>query len=134
MKLMNSGIIIYIGKYIDEVDEEIINYCNENDYPVFSVSWGVEMRDTMRYLSARIIESEKNYIELSNAIKDAIFLPDHKDLFMPVFNRVGYKSNWNYYITIIEVNSKDTDNIDLNAEMIQVTNFIDAEDFRYKFR
>ncbi|KHS57763.1 hypothetical protein QX51_06255 [Terrisporobacter othiniensis] len=126
-EMLASGIIIYIGKYIDEVDEEIINYCNENDYPVFSVSWGVEMRDTMRYLSARIIESEKNYIELSNAIKDAIFLPDHKDLFMPVFSKVGYKPNWNYYVTIIEVNSKDIDNIDLNAEMIQVTNFIDVE-------
>lgn len=68
-----SGIIIYVGKYVNHIDDEIINYCNENDYPLFSVPWGVDMRDTMRYLSARIIESEKKYIEISNAIKDAIF-------------------------------------------------------------
>lgn len=126
-EMLASGIILYIGRYINEVDEEIINYCNENNYPVFSVSWGVEMRDTMRYLSARIIESERKYTELANAIKDAIFLPEHKELFLPVFNKVGYKENWNYYVTMIEANSKDSDNIDLNAEMIQVTNFIDIE-------
>lgn len=126
-EMLASGIIIYIGKYIDEVDEEIIDYCNKNNYPVFSVSWGVDMRDTMKYLSARIIESQKKYMELSNAIKDAIFLPDHKELFMSVFNKVGYKEEWNYYITIIEVSSKDTDNVDLNGEMIQIINFIDLE-------
>lgn len=121
-----SGIIIYVGKYVNHIDDEIINYCNENDYPLFSVPWGVDMRDTMRYLSARIIESEKKYIEISNAIKDAIFLPEHKELFMPVFQKIGYKQSWNYNVSIIEVYSSNFDDKS-NCEITSSLNFIEDE-------
>lgn len=125
-EMLASGIIVYIGKYIDHIDEEIINYCNENDYPVFVVPWGVDMRDTMRYLSSRIIESEKKYLEISNAIKDAIFLPNHKELFLPTFNKIGYKRDWNYNIAIIDICSKNLDN-SFNFEMTSYLNFIEYE-------
>lgn len=125
-EMLASGVIIYIGKYIKNIDEKIINYCNENDYPIFAVPWGVDMRDTMRYLSSRIIESEKKYLEISNAIKDAIFLPNHKELFLPIFNKIGYKLDWDYNITIIEVCSSQIDN-DFNFEMTSYLNFIEYE-------
>lgn len=122
-----SGIIIYTGKYIDNISEEIINYCNENDYPIFAVPWGTDMRDTMRYLSARIIESEKTYMEISNAIKDAIFLPNHKELFIPVFEKIGYRHDWYYNITIIEVESSNFDANKLNRDTTSVLSFMEEE-------
>lgn len=122
-----SGIIIYTGKYIDHVNKEIINYCNQNNFPVFLIPWGVDMRDTMRYLSARILESEREYMEISNAIKDAIFSPNHKELFMPIFRKIGYKHDWSYSITLTEVCFNDTDNNKLDYEIKSIINFIEEE-------
>lgn len=125
-EMLASGIIVYIGKYIESIDKKILNYCDENEYPIFAVPWGVDMRDTMRYLSSRIIESEKKYLEISNAIKDAIFLPNHKDLFLPIFHKIGYKSDWNYYIAIIDICPNELDN-NFNFEMASYLNFIEYE-------
>ena len=30
-----SGIVVNTGKYIEKISEEVIDYCNENEFPLF---------------------------------------------------------------------------------------------------
>ena len=43
-----SGLIVNIGPYIEEVPDEVIQFANEKDFPVFTVPWEIYLADMMR--------------------------------------------------------------------------------------
>lgn len=122
-----SGLIVFIGKYIENISDKVIDYCDNNNFPLFTVPWGMEMSDTMRSLTINIIESEKTYIEISNALKDAIFLHEHSELYMPRLNKVGFKNEWRYIVTLMELESKDINVYRVEEHTSQMINFIEEE-------
>ena len=96
-----SGVVINTGKYINNVDKEIIDYCNENNYPLFLMPWEIRMAEIMKDLTITILESERTYLEVSNAIKDAIFLSKYEELYINTLEKDGFKSSWKYILTIL---------------------------------
>ncbi|WP_297136579.1 PucR family transcriptional regulator [Terrisporobacter sp.] len=122
-----SGLIVFIGKYIENISDKVIDYCDNSNFPLFTVPWGMEMSDTMRSLTINIIESEKTYIEISNALKDAIFLHEHSELYMPRLNKVGFKNEWRYIVTLMELESKDINVYRVEEHTSQMINFIEEE-------
>lgn len=124
-----SGFMVFIGRYIENISDKVIDYCDNNDFPLFIVPWGMEMSDTIRSLTINIIESEKTYLEISNALKDAIFLPEHSELYMPRLNKVGFKNEWKYTVALIELESKDIKKYRVEEHTSQMINFIEEELF-----
>ena len=116
-----SGIVVNTGKYIEKISEEVIDYCNENEFPLFVMPWNIRIPDIMRALTIIILESERTYTEISNAIKDAIFLPTHEELYVQQLERVGFKCGWDYVVAIIELEDDEhnTNNIPTYAEMVK---------------
>ena len=116
-----SGIVVNTGKYIEKISEEVIDYCNENESPLFVMPWNIRIPDIMRALTIIILESERTYTEISNAIKDAIFLPTHEELYVQQLERVGFKCGWDYVVAIIELEDDEhnTNNIPTYAERVK---------------
>lgn len=123
----SSAIVINIGKYIKSINQDIIDYCNENNYPLFIMPWNVRITDIMKELTIKIVASEKIYIEISNAIKDAIFLPNHDDLYIHTLEKIGFNPSWRYIVTLIEVESKDKAINDMEYHTPKVKVFIEEE-------
>ncbi len=103
-----SAIVVSIGNYITQINKEVINYCEENNYPLFVVPLDQRIADVMKMLTIKIIESERNYLEIANALKDAIFLPNHEELYIPILEKIGFKTSWRYIVTTIELESKNS--------------------------
>lgn len=116
-----SGIIVNTGKYVNKISKEVIDYCNENNHPLFIMPWEIRIPDIMRNLTIKILESERTYTEISNAIKDAIFLPTHEELYIQTLEKVGFKCDWNYIVSIIELEANDdtVKNIPNHAEAVK---------------
>lgn len=116
-----SGIIVNTGKYVNKISKEVIDYCNENNHPLFIMPWDIRIPDIMRNLTIKILESERTYTEISNAIKDAIFLPTHEELYIQTLEKVGFKCDWNYIVSIIELEANDdtVKNIPNHAEAVK---------------
>ena len=85
------------------INQDKIDNCNANDYPLFLMPWGIRIAEIMKDLTITFLESEKTYLEISNAIKDAIFLPTYEELYINTLENAGFKSSWRYIYTIIEV-------------------------------
>lgn len=122
-----SAIIVYIGKYIKNISNDLIDYCNTHNFPLFLAPWGVDMSNTMKEITVNIIESEKKYTEISNAIKDAIFLPEKTELYLPVFRKLGYKTEWKYTISLIEIEAKDVKTYNVEEYISYIISYIDEE-------
>lgn len=97
-----SAMVINIGPYISNVTEKMTQYCNEKNFPLFTVPWEVKMAHIMRVFYFYIIDVEKKRAEITNAIKNAIFSPDQTQLYIPIMNKYGFHSDSKYTITVID--------------------------------
>ena len=43
-----SGMVVNIGPFIKEIPKDVIDYCNQEGFPLFAVPWQVHMAEIMR--------------------------------------------------------------------------------------
>ena len=98
-----SGMVINIGPFIKEVPKDVIDYCNKEGFPLFTVPWRVHMAEIMRSICYIITESDKYNLELSSAVKNAIFFSNQEELYVPQLERNNFLPTWTYCITVVEI-------------------------------
>lgn len=101
-----TGFVINIGPFIKEIPKEIIEFCEQHDFPLFEMSWHVYLAEIMRKFCFQITQSERVEIELSSAIKNALFFPAREDMYIPQLERHGFSSENYYCIAAIEILDK----------------------------
>ena len=88
-----AGLIINTGNYIEKVPKDIIDYCNENDFPLMTVPWEVFLADMIKDFSIRIFLQGNADEQLSKALIHAIENPDHQESYrkelLPYFDVDG---------------------------------------------
>ena len=108
-----SGIVINIGPYIEEITQEIIDFANDNDFPVFETPWETRMADIMHIFSFSINKAEQEKMELAVTVNNAFNLPLQKEMYIPFFNKKGFLSDWNYAVCCLKIvgNKKNVSSI-----------------------
>ena len=101
-----SGMVINIGPYIKEISQEIIDFANAHDFPIFAVPWKVHMANIMRYFSMEITLDEQKNLEFSSALKNALYFSDNEEMYVPTFLKYGYKKEWSYCIAVMELQDR----------------------------
>lgn len=101
-----AGLIINIGPYIREVEDDIITYGNEHHFPVFTVPWRVHLSEIIRQFSYMITKSDQNDQETSAAFLNAICFPKQEELYVVSLARRGFQAGWAYSTAIIHVEGK----------------------------
>ncbi len=96
-----SGMIINIGPYIQEIPQEVIDFANAKNFPIFESPWEVHLADIMRIFSVAIQESQQKSMELSALFRYAIFTSEKKELYLPSLLEKDYSLQWNYSILLI---------------------------------
>lgn len=67
IKYNSVGLIINIGKYIFEIPSAIIDYCNEQEFPLLTIPWEVHLADLIKdfvcvvYIRKKKIENYLNF-------------------------------------------------------------------------
>lgn len=94
VKYHSVGLIINIGKYIFDVPKDIIDYCNEHDFPLLTTPWEIHMSDLIKDFSMRCLTSEKEDRQISryfkNLLIDSRLEQDSREQLMSSFDIDGY--------------------------------------------
>lgn len=101
------GLVVNIGPYICSIPKEVIDFCEDNDLPLFAVPWSVHLVDIIYDYCHKIIESEENEISLANAFKNLIFSPEDSELYYNILNKRGFKDNHYYSVVTIQLITQD---------------------------
>ncbi len=104
-----SGLVINCGPYIPAVPAEIADFCNENDFPLFSVPWHVYMAQIMKKFCEEITTADRTSMELTSAVKNAVFFPAQEELYVPILERYGFSRELPYCAAVLSVVSNDCD-------------------------
>ncbi|OJF75792.1 MAG: hypothetical protein BKP49_10025 [Treponema sp. CETP13] len=88
-----SALFVNVGPYIESVGDDVIAYCNEVDFPLFSVPWKARLVDITRYFSRKIIHHEKVEETVAVALKNIIFNIGNVDDSIKTMQRFGYAAD-----------------------------------------
>ena len=101
-----AGMVINVGPYIEEIPQEVLEFGEQHDFPIFEVPWRVHMANIMHEFSIQINLDEQKELEIVSALKNAITFPESENLYVPTLLKYGYKREWSYCIVMAEVNNK----------------------------
>lgn len=98
-----SGMIVNIGPFIETIPQEVIDFCNRNDFPLFIVPWKIHLAEIMRIFCFTITKEDQKSLETAAAFKNAIFFPNQEELYVVPLSQHGFHVNWKYSICLIKV-------------------------------
>ncbi|MFI3213366.1 MAG: PucR family transcriptional regulator ligand-binding domain-containing protein [Eubacteriales bacterium] len=77
-----SGLIVNIGPYIEGISKEVIDFCNEESFPLMVVPWKVNMANIMRIISFEITNKQLKDMDFEMAMKNAILYPQEDKMYL----------------------------------------------------
>lgn len=88
-----SGLIINTGEYIRQIPDSILQFCDENDFPLMTVPWEVLLVDMIKDFSIRIFLQGTTDEEITRALISAVETPENQELYrrtlLPYFDVDG---------------------------------------------
>lgn len=127
------GLIINTGKYIFDISQDIIDYCNEQDFPLLITPWEVHMADLIKDFSMRCLSSEKEDRQISKYFKNVFMnvqhLEDSRQQLMSTFDVDGY-----FQVLLIGIENADLfDTIERRRISFQIELCFEKVECAYSF-
>ena len=89
------------------LSQDIIDYCNQIKFPLFSASWNTPYIDIMRTFSVILLQNEQKETNLITALKNAIYYPQNKEHYRGQLERAGFTRDMEYVIAIVSCHAYD---------------------------
>ena len=81
--------------------QRIVDYCNRKKFPLFSSGWKTPYLDVMRIFASILLENEQRDTNLNEALKNAIYYPEHEAAYLHHFEHNGFYRNMHYIMAIL---------------------------------
>ena len=119
-KIHNKGacaVVINIGPHIKSIPSTVLQYCDDNKFPIFSVPWETKLVDITRDFCRKIVQSEQVEESIVSIFKDIIFDAKEISSYMPSLERKGFHENGSYtVITISNCSEGQNASVDSNLK------------------
>lgn len=105
-----SGMVINVGPYVEYIPEEILDFGNEHNFPIFEVPWEVHMANLMRIFCEAITRTKQRAMEVGAAFYNAVFIPNQEELYLSTLLQNGYLDSQRYRIAVLQFFKKEREN------------------------
>lgn len=104
-----SGLVLNIGPHIKYVPENLISYCKEAQFPLFTIPWKTRIVDVTNDFCRKIIKSEENEVTVSEAFRNAIFFPEKISEYRSVLERKEFDLDAEFRIVALSLQIPSND-------------------------
>lgn len=88
-----SGLIVNIGKYVTEIPQDVLDFCNTHDFPLFIMPWEIKITELIQTFCMSIMKERHDSMLHDNAMQDAILrrgnLEESKELLSKYYDLNG---------------------------------------------
>ncbi len=113
-----TGLVINTGKYIKTIPQNLIEYCDEKEFPLFSMPWEIHTIDLMQEIGNMIANDNLNTKSIENYFYKAIF---EKYDFDPLqINNTTFRDTKEFLIVLLELNEEL-----FNNDMMKVKRYVE---------
>lgn len=106
---VHAGGLIMSFRGEETFPQQIIDYCNEIRFPIFSATWTTPYIDIMRLFAEILLKNEQRETNLIAALKNAIYYPENEGTYLSHFERNGFFRDMTYTIIILSCHTYDND-------------------------
>lgn len=99
------GLVVNLGPHIDAVPPRVIDYCEEDDFPLFTLPWQVHIIDITYNFCRRIIDNEEAETSLAEAFRNLIFSPEKRENYAAALEKMGFPESSRYTVLAISLGS-----------------------------
>lgn len=101
-----SAFIVNLGLYIQTIPEELIEYCNEINLPLYTIPWDTRLVDMTRAFCQKIIENNNSELSVASGLKNILFGTEEADEQIALLERHGYREDYFYNFFCISLESE----------------------------
>lgn len=98
-----AGVIVNTGPFLEFVPDDVIDFCNTHDFPLFTVPWKIHLSEIMRIFCFCLTREEQRMNETAAAFKNAIFFPTQEELYVVPLSQRNFNSDWKYAVCAMEL-------------------------------
>ena len=98
---VDAGGLIVALQYGHRFSQELIEYCNSLQFPLFQAGWDTSYLKIMRRFSEILLSNERNEMNFIAAVKNAIYYPQNEHMYLAAFERNGFFLDMSYLVMII---------------------------------
>lgn len=106
-----AGLVVNLGPHIDSIPPKVIVYCEEQDFPLFTLPWEIHLIDITYEFCRRIIANEEQETSIIDAMRGLIFDREKHAEYIEALGRQGFDENAGY--TLIAVSSVSDKSVSL---------------------
>lgn len=129
-----SGLIVNIGQYISSIPKHTIEFCQNNNFPLFTIPWEIHLVDIMQDYCNNILKAEQNKSNICAAFFNAVFSPLNKDSYVPCLKQAGYDLNAEFAVISFDLESsiyEKGNDIKLKNFIMRLENALNSFQFKY---
>jgi len=104
-----SGWVLNIGPYIKSVPEDLIKYCRQVQFPLFTIPWKTRIVDVTNDFCRKIIKSEESEVTVAGAFRNAIFFPEKISEYRSVLERKEFNLEAEFCIIALSLQVPSND-------------------------
>lgn len=98
-----AGLIVNVGKFIQEIPQDVIDYCNEKEFPLFTMPWEIRITEMIQTFCRRIIAEKQETTLHDKAMRDAIMKRENIEEYREILSKYY---NLNGIFTVLMIYSK----------------------------
>lgn len=88
-----SAFVVNIGPYTENIPRNVMEFCDQNDLPLFTIPWETKMVDMTRDFCHQIMRNEQNENNMATTLKNIIFQVGDHDAQVMQMERYGYRKD-----------------------------------------
>ncbi len=104
----SAGLIINTGKFIFDIPQDVIDFCNTHEFPILTMPWDIRMTTVIQDFCTRIIAVEHETEVHDRAIRDAIKHRDNEQEYRNILSKY-YDIDGKFYVIMIYLESAEGD-------------------------
>ena len=74
-----AGLVINTGKFVSDIPQDVIDYCNECDFPLLTMPWEIRLTELIQDFCMRIISEQQESLIHDKAMRDALLKHDNEE-------------------------------------------------------
>ena len=93
-----NGLVVNCGPYLSEMPDELLDFCNRNNFPLLDIPWKTKLVDITRDFCNQIIRCEKEEEDIGTIFKNLMYYPEELPKYLPALERHNFGQGSAYRI------------------------------------
>ncbi len=110
------GLVVNLGPYVKDVPQEVIDYCNTVNLPLYTIPWETRIVDITYELCHHIITDEKINKNRADTFIFAINNPLKEEVYKPELEKEGFTDGEKYAFAAVKI---DTANEEIRENIVR---------------